>query len=392
MTDLLASDFYAFQDEALTAREKESVLALREYLETSVRPVADACWVRAEFPAEVVKPLAELGCYGAAWPETRRFENSAVHRGWVAMELSRVDASIATFVGVTNGLAMGSIAVTGSPAQRERWLPAMARGEVVGAFGLTEPGSGSDAARGLTTTARREGGTWVLDGAKRWIGNATFADVVVVWARDVADDQVKGFLVPGDTPGFTATKIEDKIALRTVQNADVVLDGVRVPEEQRLQSAHSFKDTATVLRLTRAEVAWQAVGVAMGAYEAALDYAQRREQFGRPIAARQLVQDLLVRSLGDITASLALCVQVSRLLDAGRQHDAHSALAKAYTTTRMRETVARCREVLGGNGIVPEHGVARYFADAEAIYSYEGTREMNTLIVGRAITGHAAFA
>ena len=392
MTDLLPSDFYAFQDDALTAREKEAVLALREYLETSVRPIADDCWVRAEFPTQVVQPLAELGCYGAAWPETRRFENSAVHRGWVAMELSRVDASIATFVGVTNGLAMGSIAVTGSPEQRERWLPPMARGELVGAFGLTEPGSGSDAARGLATTARREGGTWVLDGAKRWIGNATFADVVVVWARDVADDQVKGFLVAKGTPGFTATRIEDKIALRTVQNADIVLQGVRVPEEHRLAGARSFKDTATVLRLTRAEVAWQAVGVAMGAYEAALAYAQQREQFGKPIAARQLVQDLLVRSLGDITASLALCVQVSRLLDAGRQQDAHSALAKAYTTTRMRETVARCREVLGGNGIVPEHGVARHFADAEAIYSYEGTREMNTLIVGRAITGHAAFA
>ncbi|WP_432533418.1 acyl-CoA dehydrogenase family protein [Kineococcus arenarius] len=392
MTDLLTSDFYAFQDTALTPRELESVLALREYLEASVRPIADDCWVRAQFPTEVVKPLAELGCYGAAWPETRRFANSAVHRGWVAMELSRVDASIATFVGVTNGLAMGSIALTGSPAQRERWLPPLARGELVGAFALTEPGSGSDAARGLSTTARREGDEWVLHGAKRWIGNATFADVVVVWARDVADEQVKGFLVPRGAPGFTATRIEDKIALRTVQNADIVLDGVRVPEHDRLAGARSFKDTATVLRLTRADVAWQAVGVAMGAYEAALAYAQRREQFGRPIASRQLVQDLLVRSLGDITASLALCVQVSRLLDAGRQQDAHSALAKAYTTTRMRETVARCREVLGGNGIVPEHGVARHFADAEAIYSYEGTREMNTLIVGRAITGHAAFA
>ncbi|WP_337060545.1 acyl-CoA dehydrogenase family protein [Kineococcus sp. G2] len=392
MTDLLTSDFYAFQADALTPREQRSVLALRDYLEREVRPIADEHWVRAEFPTRVVAPLAELGCYGAAWPETRRFANSAVHRGWIALELARVDASIATFVGVTNGLAMGSIAQTGSPEQRERWLPPMARGELVGAFALTEPGSGSDVAGGLTTTARREGDEWVLDGAKRWIGNATFADVVVVWARDVADGQVKGFLVAKGTPGFTATKIEDKIALRTVQNADVVLEGVRVPEEGRLAGANSFKDTAAVLRLTRAEVAWQAVGVAMGAYEAALAYAQRREQFGRPLAAHQLVQDLLVRSLGDITASLALCVQVSRLLDAGRQHDAHSALAKAYTTTRMRETVARCREVLGGNGIVPEHGVARYFADAEAIYSYEGTREVNTLIVGRAITGHAAFA
>ncbi|WP_432498354.1 acyl-CoA dehydrogenase family protein [Kineococcus gypseus] len=389
---MLTGDFYGFQDEVLTDREREAVLALRAYLEASVRPIADDCWVRARFPLEVVRPLAELGCYGAAWPETRRFEGSAVHRGWTAMELARVDASVATFVGVTSGLAMGSIALTGSPEQRERWLPRMGRGELVGAFALTEPASGSDVARGLSTTARREGGTWVLDGAKRWIGNATFADVLVVWARDVADGCVKGFLVTAGTPGLTTTRIEDKTALRSVQNADVVLRGVRVPEERRLAGARSFKDTAAVLRLTRAEVAWQAVGVAMGAYEAALAHVGAREQFGRPLASRQLVQDLLVRSLGDVTASLALCVQASRLLDAGRQRDAHSALAKAYTTTRMRETVARCRELLGGDGILPARGVARHFADAEAIYSYEGTREVNTLIVGRAITGHDAFA
>jgi len=391
MPNLLESDFYFFQ-EALSAPEQEAVLALREYMETSVRPIADACWSRAEFPMEVVKPLAELGLLGAPWPETRHFENTAVYRGWTAMEMGRVDASIATFVGVQNGLAMGSIAETGSAEQRAEWLPPLSRGEVIGAFGLTEPFSGSDSARGLRTTAERRGDTWVLNGAKRWIGNATFADVVVVWAKDTADGQVKGFLVTKDTPGFVATKIEDKVALRTVQNADIVLTDVEVPEARRLQNANSFRDTATVLRLTRAEVAWQAVGVAIGAYEAALAYAKTREQFGKPIASRQLVQDLLVRSLGNITASIAICLQVSKLLDQGRQHDAHSALAKAYTTARMRETVGWCREVLGGNGIVLEHGVARFFADAEAIYSYEGTREMNTLIVGRAITGFAAFA
>jgi glutaryl-CoA dehydrogenase len=389
-TPLLESDFYRFQ-EGLTARERESLGQLRAYLEAEVRPIADQYWARAEFPVQTIAPLAELGMYGPSIPLVRQFENSAVYRGWAALELGRIDAGVSTFIGVQSGLAMNSIAVGGSDEQQQEWLPRMARGEVVGAFGLTEPLSGSDSARGLRTTARRDGDTWVLDGEKRWIGNATFADVVVIWAKDVADEQVKGFLVTTDTPGFTATKIEDKIALRTVQNADIVLDGVRVPESRRLQRADSFRTTAAVLRLTRTEVAWQAIGIAIGAYEAALDYARNRIQFGKPIAAHQMVQDLLVRSLMNITASIALCTQASAMQDQGVGGDEHSAMAKAFATAKMRETVAWCREVQGGNGIVLDKGVARFFSDAEAIYSYEGTREVNTLIVGRAITGEAAF-
>lgn len=389
-TALLESDFYRFQ-EGLTEQERESLGRLRTYLESEVRPIADDYWARAEFPMQVIKPLSELGMYGPGVQLVRQFENSAVYRGWAALELGRVDASVATFIGVQSGLAMNSIAVAGSEEQQQEWLPPMARGELIGAFGLTEPLSGSDSARGLRTTARREGDEWVLDGEKRWIGNATFADVVVIWAKDVADDQVKGFLVTTDTPGFTATKIEDKIALRGVQNADIVMQDVRVPESRRLQRAESFRSTAEVLRLTRTEVAWQAIGIAVGAYDAALDYARTRIQFGKPIASHQLVQDLLVKSLANITASIALCTQASAMQDAGTGADEHSALAKAFATAKMRETVGWCREVQGGNGIVLDKGVARFFADAEAIYSYEGTREVNTLIVGRAITGQAAF-
>ena len=388
--DHLAGDFFGYQD-FLTPEEQRHAGAVRELFETRVRPIADEYWARAEFPKQVIPWLAELGTLGPFVPEVRSFENSAVYRGWVALEMGRVDASVATFVGVQSGLAMGSIHVGGSPEQQADLLPRMATGELLGAFGLTEPFSGSDSARGLRTTARREGDEWVLNGAKRWIGNATFSDFVVIYAKDLEDGQVKGFLVDTDLPGFRADKIEDKIALRTVQNADITMVDVRVPEAKRLPGIRSFRDVATVLRLTRCEVAWQSVGVAVGAWEAALAYAKDRQQFGKPIGSHQLIQDLLVKGLGNITASIGMCLRASQMQDAGTQKDEHSALAKAFATARMRETVGYAREILGGNGIVLDKGVARFFADAEALYSYEGTREMNTLIVGRSVTGMNAF-
>jgi glutaryl-CoA dehydrogenase len=387
----LAADFYGFAND-LTDDEKAALAAIRDYLETQVRPIANEYWERAEFPMHVIPELHRLGVASFAWKETAPFANSAVFRGFVALELGRVDPSVGTYVGVQNGLAAGTINQCGSPEQRAQWLPGLASGEVVGAFGLTEPQSGSDSAQGLRTTARREGDEWIINGAKRWIGNATFSDITIVWAKDEGDGQVKGFIVPTGTPGYRATKIEGKQAMRAVQNADIELTDVHVPESLRLQNATSFRDTAKVLRATRAEVAWASVGVAIGAYECAVRYARERVQFGKPIGAHQLVQDLLAKSLGNITASLALVVQVSRMLDAGTQRDEHSALAKAFATARMREVVAWSREIFGGNGIVLDYDVMRFFNDAEAVYSFEGTREMNTLIVGRAITGHAAFA
>ncbi len=386
----IPSDFYGFEN-LLSDREKTVLADLRAYLEGEVRPLVNEHWLNAEFPRQIIQPLADLKLFAMPWKETRPFENSAVFRGWVALELARIDASVATFVGVQNGLAMGSIGVGGDAAQRAEWLPRMASGEIIGAFGLTEPLSGSDSAQGLRTVATRDGDSWVLNGSKRWIGNATFSDLTIIWAKSAEDGQVKGFIVPTGTPGYTATKIENKQSLRIVQNADITLDNVVVPESLRLQNVNSFRETAAVLRLTRAEVAWASVGNSIGAYEAALKYADERIQFGKPIASHQLVQDLLVKCIGNITASIGMVVRVSQMLDEGIQRDEHASLAKAFTTSRMRETVAWAREVFGGNGIVLDHDVARFFADAEAMYSYEGTREMNTLIVGRAITGKAAF-
>jgi glutaryl-CoA dehydrogenase len=383
-------DFYELHQ--ILADEDRALLAqVRAFMEERVAPIVNRYWTRAEFPFELVAPWAELGVAGLAYEGYGCPGTSCLLEGLAAMEMARVDASFATFHGAHSGLAMGSIYLAGSEEQKEYWLPRMARFEKIGAFGLTEPEVGSGAARGLKTTARREGDDWVLDGQKKWIGNAPFADVTVIWAHDVADGQVKGFLVEQGTPGVSVETLEDKIALRVVQNGLISLDGARVPESHRLEKATSFRATADVLRMTRAGVAWQAVGCALGAYEIALAYAGRRHQFGRPIASFQLIQDLLVKMLGNVTASQCLLVRLAQLQDEGVMEDHHASLAKAFCTVRMRETVGWARELLGGNGILLEENVGRFVADAEAIYSYEGTREMNTLIVGRAITGHSAF-
>jgi glutaryl-CoA dehydrogenase len=385
-TGLLPADFYAYE-ELLSDSEREKVDRIRDFFRTEVEPIVDDYWARAEFPFELVKGFAKLGLLDWADPDSSEPEPSNLLRGITALEMAHADASLATFFGVHAGLAMGSILTLGSEEQKRRWVPAMSRFEKIGAFALTEPHGGSDVAGGMETTARREGDEWVLNGAKRWIGNATFADLVVVWARDVETNRVLGFVVEKGTPGFTATKIEKKVALRIVQNADIALEGCRVAEANRLQNANSFKDTAEILRRTRSGVAWQSVGVMFGAYEIALQYAKERVQFGRPIGKFQLVQDLLVKMLGNATASAGMMVRLAQLQDAGVYRDEQSALAKAYATVRMRETVGWARELLGGNGIVLDYNIARFVADAEALYSYEGTREMQTLIVGRVVTG-----
>lgn len=392
LDDQLVADFYQYEA-LLPDDERKILLKARTFLREEIKPMVNKYWGKGEFPNEMIEKFRGSELAALAYEGYGEHRPAASHLlgGMLAMELSRVDASVATFFGVHNGLGFYSIYYGGDQEQRDGWLPAMASMEKIGAFALTEPLGGSDVSGGMRTTAKREGDTWILNGAKRWIGNATFADYVVVWARDVDDNKVKGFVVEKGTPGFKPVKIEGKIALRIVQNAEITLTDVRVPEANRLQNINGFRDVAEVLRVTRSGVAWQALGVMIGAYELALDYAKQRIAFGRPIAKFQMVQDLLVRSLGNITACWGMLVQLARLQDQGIFRDEHSALAKEFVAARMREVVAWCREIFGGNGIVLDYDIARFFSDAEALYSYEGTHQMQTLIVGKSITGHSAF-
>ena len=383
-------DFYNL-DLKLTPEQREIQLKVRNFMEDEIRPLVNEYWKKDQFPFEVIKKFSKLNIVGVPYEGYGCPNMPFLMEGIIAQEIARVDVSISTFFGVHSGLAMGSIYLCGSEEQKQEWLPQMAKMEKIGAFGLTEPNVGSGVAGGLETTCKFDGENWVLNGQKKWIGNATFADVIVIWARDLDSGRVKGFLVRKENPGFSAEKIQDKMALRIVQNAIITLKDCKIPEGDRLQNANSFKDTANVLRMTRAGVAWQAVGCARGAYESALKYTKKREQFGRPIASFQLIQNHLVEMLSNLTAMQTLCFRLSEMQDQDLLTDEHASLAKVYCSMRMRDVVSRAREVLGGNGILLEYDVARFVADAEAIYSYEGTKEINSLIVGRAITGYSAF-
>jgi glutaryl-CoA dehydrogenase len=310
--------------------------------------------------------------------------------GLIYMELSRGDGSLGTFVGVQAGLAMQSIAMLGSEEQKRAWLPRMAALEKIGAFALTEPDHGSDSI-GLETSARRDGDSYLLNGAKRWIGNGSIADVIVVWARDIEDGEVKGFLVEKGTPGYNARVIEGKGSVRAVWQADIRLDGVRIPAENLLPGARSFADTARVLSGTRGACAWMALGHAVAGYDAALTYAKQRTQFGQPLTSFQIVQQRLVRMLADVTAMQLYCLQLGRLSEAGKADHTLAGLAKMHNTTKSREVLADARDLLGGNGILLENHVIRHMFDAEAVHTFEGTETIQTLIVGRDITGASAF-
>lgn len=383
-------DFYELSDK-LTPDQRALQLKVRAFMEEEVAPIVNDYWLRDEFPYELIPKFGQLGLAGVTYEGYGCPNLPFLMEGVLAMEMARVDSSIATFFGVQSGLTMGSIYMCGSEEQKQEWLPAMNKMEKIGAFGLTEPEVGSGAAGGLTVTCKKTADGWVLNGQKKWIGNATFADVTVIWARDLADGQVKGFLVRKENPGFSVEKIRGKMALRIVQNGLITLTNCVVEEKDRLPYANTFKDTAKVLQMTRAGVAWMAVGCARGAYENALAYTQTRKQFGKPIASFQLIQNHLVEMLSNLTAMQTLVFRLSELQDSDQLKDEHASLAKVFCTLRTRDIVRGAREVMGGNGILLDYNVARFVADSEAIYSYEGTKEINTLIVGRSITGFSAF-
>lgn len=387
---VINGDFYELHLR-LSDEDRAIQLKVREFMEREIQPIVNHYWLHDEFPFEVIPKFAELNLCGVTYKGYGCPGKSFLMEGIIAMEMARVDSSIATFFGVQSGLSMGSIYICGSEEQKQEWLPGMQQMKIIGAFGLTEPEVGSGAAGGLTTTAKRTADGWVLNGQKKWIGNAPFSDVTVIWAKDLDDGEVKGFLVRKGTPGFTVEKIRGKMALRIVQNGLITMKDCVVEERDRLPHANSFKDTAKVLQMTRAGVAWMAVGCARGAYENALDYTRKRKQFGKPIAAFQLIQNHLVEMLSNLTAMQSLVFRLSELQDQGLLKDEHASLAKVFCSLRTRDIVSQAREVMGGNGILLDHNVARFVADAEAIYSYEGTKEINSLIVGRAITGFSAF-
>jgi glutaryl-CoA dehydrogenase len=378
----LATDYFLVREQFDDA-EWERFLRTRRFVDEEVLPVINDYWERAEFPWPLARRLAELGLMHDGM--------SPLALGLVHMEVNRGDGSLGTFFGVQVGLAMKAIAMLGSPEQQARWLAPLSRMEKVGAFALTEPDHGSDSVA-LESTARRDGGTWVIDGAKRWIGNGTIADVVVVWARSTEDGQVKGFLVETGSPGYEATVIEGKGSARAVWQADIRLDSVRVPESSRLPGAQSFKDAGRVLVTTRGTCAWGALGHAMAAYDIALTYVKRRHQFGRALASFQIVQDRLVKMLADVTAMQLYCMQLARLEQGGRLSDTIAGLAKLNNTRTARRVIAEARDLLGGNGILLENHVIRHMSDIEVLHTYEGTETIQTLIVGRDITGIGAFA
>ncbi|MDQ2743143.1 MAG: acyl-CoA dehydrogenase family protein [Chloroflexota bacterium] len=391
-SDLLAPpqvDYYRL-DDLLTAEERAIRDRVRAFCDREVLPIINDYWDRAAFPFELIPKLSPLRIAGGTIGGHGCPGMSSVAAGLVAMELGRADGSLGTFFGVHSGLAMKAIDLLGSDEQKERWLPGMADLTCIGAFALTEPNHGSDIVM-LETEAKRDGNQYVLNGQKRWIGNASFADLTIVWARD-EHGKVGGFVVEKGTPGMKIEVITGKTAMRAAWQTDIDIENVRIPAENRLVNARSFSDTSRVLTATRYGVAWEALGHATSAYEVALNYARERAQFGKPIASFQLIQARLAGMLAEITSMQFLCLRLSQLLEAGTMTPGMASLAKMNNARKARQIIADARDILGGNGILLENHVARHQADIEAVYTYEGTDAVQSLIVGREITGESAFS
>jgi glutaryl-CoA dehydrogenase len=394
VTRSLGTDYYVL-DDLFTDEERGVRDKVRAFADAEVIPIINEYWEKAQFPFELVPKVAELNIAGGSIEGYGCPGMSHVAAGLIAIEMSRGDGSLNTFFGVHSGLAMGTIDICGSEEQKERWLPSMARMEKIGAWGLTEPDHGSDSVM-LETTARRDGDGWVLNGKKRWIGNASFAELVIIWARDVEDGQVKGFVLEKDEngnqhPGYTTELIKGKMGKRAVWQPDIFLEDVRVPAANKLEFANSFKDTNKVLTATRSGVAWEAIGHAIASYEAALQYSKERIQFGKPIASFQLIQNKLANMLAEITNMQLMVYRLSQLQEQGKMTGPMASLAKMNNAKKAKQVCSDARDIMGGNGVLLEYHVARHLSDVEIVYTYEGTDTIQSLIVGRDVTGISAF-
>ncbi|QNE89338.1 acyl-CoA dehydrogenase family protein [Corynebacterium incognita] len=379
-------DFYFFESQ-LSPEELNILEKVKTWTREKVTPIANDYWNRAEFPFELIPSIQDLNIISLK----RGQGYSGLLAGLVTAEIHRADASVGTFFSGQDGLFTGSVELLGSEEQKQRFLPDLYAVKKTGVFAITEPNAGSDVAKGMSTTAEKVEGGWIINGAKRWIGNATWSDYVCVYARDIADDQVKGFIVDTSTEGYAATLMQNRIALRAVQNADITLTNVFVPDENKLDKADSFKATNEVFKSARATVGWQAVGLQMGILDAVLEYLDERTQFGQKLSSFQINQSKVATIQGNLIASQSMMAQLNRLQEQGEDKNEHSALAKAHVTRMMRESAALGRELVGGNGIISDYKVGKHFCDAEAIYSYEGTYDINQLVVARSLTGESAF-
>ena len=386
MTDL-ASDYLdldsLFTPEELALRDR-----VRAFVNERIRPNIGEWYESAHFPRELVKEVGMLGLLGMHLKGYGCAARSAVEYGLAAMELEAGDSGIRTFVSVQGSLAMSAISKFGSEEHKQRWLPGMAAGELIGCFGLTEPTAGSDPAS-MATRAVHDGSGWVLSGAKRWIGLASIADVAIIWAA--TDDGIRGFVVPTDSPGFTATPITGKLSMRASIQCDITLDDVRLPDDAVLPAVVGLKGPFSCLNEARYGIMWGAMGAARDAYESALGYALEREQFGTPVASFQLTQHKLVDMVLEIQKGVLVALRTGRLKDAGRLRPEQISFGKL---NNVRQAIAICRTartILGGNGITLDHSPLRHAANLESVRTYEGTDEVHILTMGRAITGIPAF-
>ncbi|WP_372698311.1 acyl-CoA dehydrogenase family protein [Arthrobacter sp. JSM 101049] len=393
-TGTVNSDYFLL-DEELTDEETALRDRIRAYVDTDILPVINEYWERAEFPHQLRPGLAALGIIGSTIEGYGCPGLSRRAAGIAAREIARGDGSINTYIGVHSSLCMGTIAMLGSEEQKQRWLPNMATLERTGAFALTEPDHGSDSVA-LETIARRDGGDWVLTGHKRWIGNGDAADVVVIFARDQADGHVKGFVMEKDDDGahprgYEPTVITGKMGKRAILQSDIVIEDLRIPEANRLVGCNSFHDVSKVLTATRGGAAWEAVGHAMAAYEIAASYAAERRQFGKPIASFQLVQHKLANMLAELTAMQLMCTRMAELADSGRLTGPMASMVKMSTAQKAKWICSEARDMLAGNGVLLERHVARHLTDMDIVSTYEGTDSIQSLLVGRDITGISAF-